>query len=386
MKVAPFALEQWMDQYELGARYNLAETCVKSLTVGELLALAGASLDGLLDLTLNYGDIPGSPALRRLLAGLYRDHDPEGIVVMNGAIGANFLLFYTLVSPGDTVISVFPAYEQLYRVAESFGAQVKRLPLRPEAGYQPDLDELAGLIDRRTRLIVINNPHNPTGALIEEATLARLCQMAEDCGAYLLCDEAYRGLYIHEGLSVPSAVDLSPRAIATGSFAKPFSLAGLRLGWLAAPPEVIADCLLHRDYTTISCGRIDDHLAVLALSHLDRLMARNLALLRRNFRIVDDWVAEQPLVSYVPPRAGTTAFLHYDLPVPSRRLCLDLVERYGTLLAPGECFEREGYLRLGFACDTEMLRTGQGHLGALLASYRNSSGDFNRAISPNFAK
>lgn len=369
MKIAPFALEQWMDEYELVARYNLAETCVKPLTVRELLDMAGTSFDEVMDMTLNYGDIPGSPALRSLLAGLYRRLEPENILVMNGAIGANFLIFYTLVSPGDTVISVFPAYEQLYRVAESLGAQVKRLVLHPETGYQPDLDALARLIDGRTRLIVINNPHNPTGALIEEEALRRICRMAEECGAYLLCDEAYRGLYIPADIAVPSAVDLCERAIVTGSFAKPFSLAGLRLGWIAAPAGVIAECLVRRDYTTISCGRLDDHLAVLALSHLDRLMARNLSLLRRNFQIVDDWVAEQPLVSYVPPRAGTTAFLHYNLPVPSRRLCLDLLEKYGTLLAPGDCFECENYLRLGFACDTEVLRTGLGHLSALLAEY-----------------
>ena len=185
----------------------------------------------------------------------------------------------------------------------------------------------------------------------------------------MLCDEAYRGLYIDEEITVPSAVDLSPRAIATGSFAKPFSLAGLRLGWIAAPDGVIRECMRHRDYTTISCGRVDDYLATLALSNLDKLMERNLALLRRNFRIVDDWVAEQPLVNYVAPQAGTTAFLHYNLPVSSRQLCLDLVQRYSTLLAPGDCFEHENYLRLGFACDTEMLLTGLTNLSRVLAEY-----------------
>ena len=370
MKIAPFAIEEWMNEYEATARYNLAETCVKPLTVGELLDLTGASLDDLLDRTLSYGDIPGSPALRGLLAGLYREQTPENILVMNGAIGANFLVFYSLVEPGDTVISVFPAYEQLYRVAESFGARVKRLTLRRASGYQPDPDELTGMIDGNTRLIVINNPHNPTGALIEEETLARICRIAEGCGAYLLCDEAYRGLYIHENLTVPSAVDLSRRAVVTGSFAKPFSLAGLRLGWVCASPEIIADCMAHRDYTTISCGQLDDHLGALALSHLDKLMERNLTLLRRNYSIVDDWVAEEPAVSYVAPRAGTTAFLHYDLPVTSRQLCLELVEKHSTLLAPGDCFEHENHLRLGFAGDTETLRTGLGNLSALLAEYK----------------
>ena len=366
MRIEPFAIEQWMDAYETGVAYNLAETCVKPFTVQELLALTGDSLNDLLDLTLSYGHITGTPGLRRLLAGLYREHDPDNILIMNGAIGANFLVFYSLVEPGDTVISVFPAYEQLYRVAESFGAQVKRLRLRPEAAYQPNLDELASLIDERTKLIVINNPHNPTGALLETDTLAKICVLAESCGAYVLCDEAYRGLYIHSGDTVPSLVDLSERAIVTGSFAKTYSLAGLRLGWLAAPPVIVAACMLHRDYTTISCGQIDERLAVMALSHRERIMERNLTLLRRNARIVAEWVAEQPLVSYTPPRAGTTAFLHYDLPVPSRQVCLELVRKHSTLLAPGDCFECENYLRLGFACDTQILQTGLARLSTVL--------------------
>jgi aspartate/methionine/tyrosine aminotransferase len=366
LKVERFALEHWMNEHEGRVRYNLAETCVKPLTLGELLDLAGASLDDVMGMPMTYGDIPGTPALRGLLADLYESHDPANVLVMNGAIAANFLVFYSLVSAGDTIISIFPAYEQLYRVGESFGAQVKRLPLQRENGYQPDLEELARLIDGRTRLIVVNNPHNPTGAVIEEMDLSAICRLAESCGAYVLCDEAYRGLYITEDMHVASALDLSPRAIVTGSFAKPFSLAGLRLGWIAAPGDVIAECSIRRDYTTISCGRLDDHLAVLALSHRAKLMDRNLTLLRRNFRILDDWVAEQPAIDYVAPRGGTTAFLHYDLPVSSRELCLHLVEKYSTLLAPGDCFEYENYLRVGFACDTEILRAGLSNLSSLL--------------------
>ena len=366
MRIEPFAIEQWMDAYETGVEYNLAETCVKPFTVRELLALTGEKLDDMLDLTLSYGHITGTPALRQLLAGLYRAYDPDDVLIMNGAIGANFLVFYSLVEPGDTVVSVFPAYEQLYRVAESFGAQVKRLHLRPEAGFLPDPDELARLIDDRTKLIVINNPHNPTGALIDADRLTRISALAESCGAYLLCDEAYRGLYIRPEDAVPSVVDLSDRAIATGSFAKTYSLAGLRLGWLAAPRDVIAACMVHRDYTTISCGQIDERLAVLALSHRDKVMERNLALLRRNAAIVADWVTEQPLVSYVPPRAGTTAFLHYDLPVSSRQVCMELVSAHSTLLAPGDCFEFENYLRLGFACDTSVLQAGLARVSTVL--------------------
>jgi aspartate/methionine/tyrosine aminotransferase len=164
-------------------------------------------------------------------------------------------------------------------------------------------------------------------------------------------------------------VELSSRAIASGSFSKTYSLAGLRLGWIVGPREVIDACRIRRDYTTISCNLIGDWLATLALRHRDKVMARNLTLLRRNFRIVDDWVAEEPLVSYVPPRAGSTAFLQYDLDVPSRQLCERLVKEKSTFLVPGQCFEMEGYLRLGYACDTEVLKTGLARLKTHLHSY-----------------
>jgi len=375
MRVEPFAVEEWMARYEHEVRYNLAETCVKPFQVRELLELTGQvdqHLQNILDMQLHYGDIPGSPRLRQGLARLYRDLDPERILVTHGAIGANFLVFYTLVEPGDTVVSIFPAYEQLYRAAESLGATVRRWELRPENGYQPDLAELERLLDDRTRLVVINNPHNPTGALIEEPLLREIARRAEEVGAYLLCDEAYRGLWLDDTVTAPSAVEVSPRAIVTGSFAKPFSLAGLRLGWIAGPPEVVRACWQHRDYTTISVGRIDDYLAAVAMEHVEKVMARNLALLRRNFRIVERWVATEPHITWVRPRAGTTAFLQYDLDIPSMALCEGLIREESTFLVPGACFEREGFLRLGYAGDTSILQEGLRRISRYLASLSRS--------------
>ncbi len=367
MKIEPFAVEEWMSAYEHQVEYNLAETCVKPFRLHEFLALVGVA--EIPDMQLTYGHVPGSPALRAEVARLYQGQAPHNVLIEGGAIGANFLVFYTLVEPGDTVISIFPTYEQLYRVAESFGATVKRWVLRQENGFLPDPDDLKQLIDGRTKLIVVNNPHNPSGALIEEERLRHICRLAEDCGAYLLCDEVYRGLYLEEGVTAPSAVELSARAITTGSFSKTYALSGLRLGWIVGPQEVIRACQIHRDYTTISCNMIGDWLAALALHHREKVMARNLTLLRNNFRIVDDWVAEEMLVSYVPPRAGTTAFLQYDLDVPSRQLCESLVKEKSTFLVPGQCFEMEGYLRLGYACDTAVLKTGLARLKEHLHSY-----------------
>ena len=196
-------------------------------------------------------------------------------------------MYYALVEPGDTVISVSPTYQQLYSVAESLGATVKILHLRRERGYLPDIGELRSLVDDKTRLIVINNPNNPTGALMDEDLMREIVSVAEDCGAYVHCDEVYRGLEHAPESQGPSIVSLYEQGISTGSMSKAFSLAGLRTGWVVASSDVLSRVLVHRDYTTISCGAVDDVLAAVALANADKILARNVALLQKTQRF---WV------------------------------------------------------------------------------------------------
>jgi len=372
MKVDTFLVERFMDAYENNVELNLAETCVDPFTLGEFLSLTGreAFFEELKGVQLTYGSIEGSLDLRRGLANLYETLTPENILVAGGAIGANFLVFYTLVEPQDTVISIFPAYQQLYSVAKSLGANVKLLSLSEDDKWLPDVDRLAGLIDDRTRLIVINNPHNPTGSLIDAGLLKKICAIAEEAGAYVLCDESYRGLYINQNDSAPSAADLSENAIATGSFSKAFSLTGLRLGWIAGSQQIIEECRRHRDYTTISNGLIDDALAALAMKHVDRIYARNLKIIRANHQILSRFIEDEPLISWVPSRAGSTAFLRYNLELSSEELCVRLIKEKGTFLVPGSCFEMEGYLRIGYGCKTEILEKGLSRFKDFLNAHR----------------
>mgnify|MGYP001024341135 CR=1 FL=1 len=271
MKVDRFLVERFLNTHEHEIELNLAETCVDPFTLGEFLTFMGQEsfFEELKETQLTYGFIDGSPDLRQGIANLYDHMKPE-----------NILVFYSLTEPGDTVVSIFPAYQQLYSVAKSFGANVKLLRLHEDSRWLPSIEELIELVDDKTKLIVINNPHNPTGSLIDADLLGKICAVAEETGAYLLCDETYRGLYIRPDDYVPSAVDLSDRAIVTGSFSKAFSLTGLRLGWIAAHKRIIEECKLHRDYTTISNGMIDDALAVLALKHVDRIYKRSLGIVR----------------------------------------------------------------------------------------------------------
>lgn len=373
MKIEPFLVERFLNAHEHNVELNLAETGIEPFTLDELLTVLGREnfFEKLKEIRFTYGFIEGSPELRQGIASLYECINPEDILIAGGAIGANFLVFYSLVEPGDTVISVFPSYQQLYSVAKSFGANVKLLRLREENSWLPDLDELVELVDNKTKLIVINNPNNPTGSLIETDLLKEICAVAEESNAYLLCDESYRGLYVRPDDIVPSAADISDKAIVTGSFSKVFSLAGIRLGWIAtANKDIMEEFKIHRDYTTISNSVIDDALASLAMENVDKILERNLKILRTNHRVLSSWVEDEPLIEWVPPRAGSIAFLRYNLRMSSEELCLRLIREKKTLLVPGSCFGFEGYLRIGYGCKTKTLKEGLSRFKNFLNGHR----------------
>jgi aspartate/methionine/tyrosine aminotransferase len=364
MFIEPFGVEQWMNAHETRCALNLAETCVHSLSVAELLDLAGRNaqdLSALLPMRLTYGAIEGSDALRDAIAELYARQERHNIVVTHGTIGANHLVHSALVSPGDRVVSIVPTYQQHTAIPASLGAEVAELRLRAEDGWLPDVDRLAELA-RGAKLVTFTNPNNPTGALMPPDMLAQVVEIARANGAWILSDEVYRGTEQDSALygdtPGPAIADLYEKGISTCGMSKAFSLAGLRLGWVAAPPEVIAAVNLHRDYTTISVGMIDDHLATIALQAADRVLARSRAITRTNLAMLSDWVAATPGLSMVRPHAGTTAMVGYGRDMPSRQFCLDLLDATGVMFTPGEVFGIEGHVRVGYACATDVLAEG----------------------------
>lgn len=372
MQIEPFKVEIWMNEWETQCTYNLAETCVASITVEELLALSGGSADdlsGLLQMKLTYGDIEGSPRLRTAIANLYANQCIEDITVTHGTIAANMLVHKAIVEPGDHVLSIVPTYQQHYSIPKSIQADVTTLALREEDGFLPNLEALKASVKPNTKLIAFTNPNNPTGALIERPMLEDMVDIADSVGAYLLCDEVYRGTaQVGDGMS-PSIVDLYAKGISTAGMSKVFSLAGLRVGWVIAPQEVREQVLIHRDYDTISVGMINDHFAAIALEHADKVLARSHEITRGNLALLEAWIAKEPKVSWVKPRAGTTAMLKLNIPVTAREFCIDLVTKTGVMLTPGDAFDMEGYARIGFANDTQTLTEGLAALSEYLATH-----------------
>ena len=361
MKIAPFAVEQWMNAHETKCRYNLAETCVESLTIAELLEMAGQRatiLDELLPLKMTYGAIEGSDRLRTAIAGLYTSQSIANVLVTHGAIGANALVYQALVAAGDRIVTIVPTYQQHYSIPESLGAGVQRLQLHAENGYLPDMDELRRLVTPGTRLIAFSNPNNPTGSLMDRALLEEVVRIAASVGAYILSDEVYRGTTQEHDTLTPSIADLYPKGISTGSMSKAFSLAGFRLGWICGPSEVLRAAEVHRDYNTISVGILDDVFSSIALENRDKILSRSRNLVRTNLATLDRWVRSQSAISYVKPQAGTVTLLRYAVDMQSDELCRRLLEETGVLFTPGSAFELEGCVRIGYANGSAILEEG----------------------------
>lgn len=361
MKIAPFAVEQWMNAYETKCHYNLAETCVESLTIAELLEMAGRRttiLEELLPLKMTYGAIAGSDRLRNAIAGLYTSQSMTNVLVTHGAIGANALIYQALVAAGDRIVTIVPSYQQHYSIPESLGADVQRLHLHAENGYLPDMEELRRLVTPGTKLIVFSNPNNPTGSLMDRALLEEVVRAAASVGAYILSDEVYRGTTQEHDRLTPSIADLYPKGISTGSMSKAFSLAGFRLGWICGPTEVLRAAEIHRDYNTISVGILDDVFSSIALENRDQILARSRKLVRTNLAMLDRWVKSEGAISYVKPQAGTVTLLKYTADMPSREFCMRLLQETGVLFTPGSAFELEGCVRIGYANGSAILEEG----------------------------
>jgi len=374
MRFERFALERWMTTYELFVDYDIAESGICPLRTSDLLGWEPmderqAVLDRLLDLPLGYSEATGTQELRSLLAETYANCEVENILVTTGAIEANFLLFNVLLEAGDHVVAPYPAYQQLYSVPRGLGCDVSLWRIESETGFRYDVDDLERLLRPETRLIVINSPHNPTGALLSEADLARVYDLAESVGARVMNDEAYRWLAIPGGEPLPAPMyDRGPAGISVGTLSKPFGLPGLRIGWMAAPAEITSECWATRDYVTLSPGKMNDALAVLALKHREKVLERNRAIITTNLARANEWVAQhESLLSWKPPRAGLLALLHVNLDMPSLELANKLAEEYCVMLAPGSAFGFEHHLRIGIGQDPSVFAAGLERAGTCFA-------------------
>ncbi|EIQ81643.1 UNVERIFIED_CONTAM: aminotransferase [Streptococcus canis] len=367
MKLPAFGVEEWLNQHEKEAIYDIAGSTIASLTLEELFEVTGedsqAFYQNLHQKPLNYGWIEGSPDFKKGVANLYQNLEPENILQTNGATGANFAVLYALIEAGDHVIAHYPSYQQLYDIPESLGATVDYWQVKEDLNWLPDLDVLEQLIRPNTKLITINNANNPTGAYMNRDYLDTLIAIAKAHDLYIVSDEVYHSFASDHLLGI---ADLYDKGISVNSMSKTFSLPGIRVGWLAASEEIVELLRTYRDYTMICAGVFDDMVAALALKHAPKLLQRNRQILTRNLNLLDNWVQQEEKVSYVKPKQVSTAFVKLAIEEAIEPFALRLLRDYGTLVVPGNRFDRDKHVRIGYCCQPEILQAGLSALSEML--------------------
>lgn len=351
MRMDPFEMERWQSTYENRVDYNLSESGVHPLTLGGLLGLAGMDDPAaLLETTLGYGQSNGTDPLRAAIAALYPDATDANVVVTNGSAEANFAIVWRLVEAGDEVVMLVPNYMQTHGLAEAFGARVRTVPLGEADGWQPDPDEIERAVTDDTRLIVVTNPNNPTGAVLSDDARDAIVRAAERADAWILADEVYAGAEL-DGPETPSFWGACPRVVATGSLSKAYGLPGLRVGWVVAPEPLAEDLWARTDYTTISPGTLTDRLATLALGPDVRpeILARTRDIMHTGLDRLREVLDELDVFTYRPPDAGAICYARYDLPIEPDAFAERLRTEESVLIVPGVHFGGPGrYLRFGY--------------------------------------
>jgi aspartate/methionine/tyrosine aminotransferase len=370
MKLERFAMERMQSTYENRVAFNLSESGVHPLTLGELLDQADAAR-AILNEPLRYTQSNGTEPLRAAIARLYPGASPDHIQVTNGGSEANFITTLRLVEPDDELVLMVPNYMQTWGIARAFGGVIKEWPLRLESGrWRIDADSLARVVSGKTKLIVICNPNNPTGARFEAGDLDRIATIADRSGAWILSDEIYRGAE-RDGRETASMWGRAERVVVTSGLSKAYGLPGLRIGWIAGPPDFVASTWAYHDYTTIAPGALSDTLARHALepSRRTRILERTRSILNRNYPLIAAWLdGHGGLFSYAPPDAGAIVYVRYHHPVNSTELVTRLREEQSVLIVPGDHFGMDGHLRIGFGDEPDYLKQGLERLHQLLES------------------
>ena len=352
MRIDDFALERYFARYEFKVRHLFCASDVEGWPMSDVLALADPDAAALWrDLRLGYTEAPGHPLLRAEIASLYESITPDEVLVFSGAEEAIFILANVLLEPGDHAIVVWPAYQSLHEVARATGADVTLHELRAADGWRIDVDALRRQVTPRTRLIVLNVPHNPTGALPDADTYRAVAAIAADAGATLLSDEVYRFLELDPGNRLPAGADVGPHGVSLGVMSKAFAMAGLRIGWLATHDTRLLEAAVRfKDYTTICASAPAEILSLIALRSRDAVLARSRAIVEANLTLLDEFFARRTgQLSWTRPLGGSIGFpeLHADRSIDT--FAEDLLQAEGVLIAPGSIFGHPGnHFRLGF--------------------------------------
>ena len=336
-----FGLEVYLGEWEFAARHHLTASDAQTLTVGELLELAGPDRRASFErLPLSYTPTWGTPELLDAVAGTYEQLGPEHVLTFAGAEEAMFWALQELVGPGEHAVVTVPNYQSMESVTIATGADVDGLVLSPDDGWALDLNALTKLLRSNTRLVCVNFPNNPTGALPSRETFIGLAQLCDERGIRLFSDEVYRGLELDRATMLPQAAELSDTAISLNVMSKSYGLPGLRIGWLATRDRPLLERLERRKhYTTIANSAPSEFLATTALAAGARIQARNRAIIAANVPLLDTFFARHAdRFDWSPPQGGCVCFPRLRGGEDAGPFCRRLVQQAGVILLPAEIY------------------------------------------------
>jgi aspartate/methionine/tyrosine aminotransferase len=373
MKIERFEMERAQCLWENEVEVNLSESGVLPLSLGELVP--GAAARRALDAKrLKYPYANGRQALRANIARFYGGDDPQSVMVTNGGSEANYTVLWGLVEPSARVAFMLPNYLQGWGLARAWARRADAFRLVMDRGaaggprWRLDRDSLARAVRRGTRVVVVTNPNNPTGAVLDEDEMEAVVAAARRVGAWLVCDEIYRGAECAGSLT-PTFWGRYDRVVVTSGLSKAFGLPGLRTGWIVAPPALIRRLCEHHDYLTLTPSFLSEHLAELVMRprRRDAILRRTRRIIRENLPVLERWIAAHgDLFEYLRPRAGAIALLRYRLPIASEALFERLRRELSVLVTPGAHFGIGRYIRVGFGYDARKLARGLERMSPLL--------------------
>ena len=358
MRIEHFKMERMQSTWENVVDYNLSESGVHPLSLEELVS--PEEIEEILKMGLGYTQTNGTAELREKICKLYPGTSIDQIFVTSGSSEANYLLMWSNIEPGDEVLFQLPNYMQMWGLVRAFRARLKPFYLKEELNWAPDLDELKKLVTKRTKMIVLTNPNNPTGAILSKEAMDEIIRLAKKANAWILSDEVYQGAELG-GEMTPSFWGKYEKVIVVNGLSKAYGLPGLRVGWIVGPEDFIKKTWPFHDYTTISISALSDRLARIALSpsKREKILQRTRRILNRNFPILEAWLKGQDgLFRFQPPQAGAIAFVGYNLKMNSTLLVEKLIREKSVLIVPGDHFELDHYLRFGYGSEENYLLSG----------------------------
>lgn len=350
MRLSSFRLERYFAKHEFSAPYLLCSSDCESMKLRDLLALEPDATERFSSLWLGYTESLGDPGLRHAITTLYERIATDQVLVHAGAEEAIFNFMNVAISCGDHVIVHAPYYQSLGEVARSIGAEVSEWQGDTAHAWELDIEDFKALLTPRTKVVVVNFPHNPTGFLPRLEFVQELSELSERHGFIIFSDEVYRGLELDPADRLPALADMNNRAVSLGVMSKTFGLAGLRIGWIATRNDrLFSELAAFKDYTTICNSAPSEFLATLALRKADVIVERNLQVIRKNLDLLDAFFGFHPdLFNWYRPKAGSVAFPTL-LKGTVHKFCTDLVNKAGVLLLPGTLYSKGlNSFRVGF--------------------------------------